>query len=301
MSGIFKGQYRAVWSQRLILILVSLLHPGYKLSAGMRRLLIGIVLFCVIVFEAFPQGELDEQQKVFFRNERSFAFLLNTDGIGFSYRFAKRLDYLNKRLIEIDAGTLKNAKEYRQRTIYQGGSFVFGKLNSTFFLRGGLGHQHELYKKADLGGIAIRYFYSGGPVFAISKPIYYRVISQIPGGSANEVTILEQKYDVSIVSPAEIYGKSGFTKGLKETKFTPGLYAKGGFNFEYSKEDRAIHAIEIGGQVNAFPKEIPILAAIENKKIFFSLFVSYRFGMILDPLHPESNSIVNIFRRKKSE
>ena len=45
--------------------------------------------------------------------------------------------------------------------------FVFGKLNSTFYLRAGIGHQHELFKKADLGGIAIRYFYSAGPVLAI--------------------------------------------------------------------------------------------------------------------------------------
>jgi hypothetical protein len=263
----------------------------------MKKLLIIAVIFFYNAVFLFAQGELDEQQKVFFRNERSFAILLNTDGIGFSYRAAKRIDYLNKRLIEIEAGTLKHPKEYRQPNYYnQGGSFVFGKLNSTFFLRGGFGHQHELYKKADLGGIAIRYFYSAGPVFALYKPIYYRVLYPI---SQTEFEIKDEKFDVSIALPQDIWSRASFTKGLNETKVLPGLFVKGGFNFEYSKEDKIIHAIEFGAQVDAFPKKIPIMASTDNKAIFFSLFVSYRFGVIIDPLDPESNKISNIFRRKK--
>lgn len=265
----------------------------------MKRLLI-LFLFSICAFPVLAQGELDEQQKVFFRNERSFGLQLNTDGIGVSYRAGKRIDFLNKRLIEIDAGTLKNPKEYRQRHPYsQGLGFIFGKLNSAFYLRGGLGHQHELYSKEDFGGIAIRYFYSAGPSLAVYKPIYYKVYYLLPGTGVDYIQ-KEEKFDPNAIAvPQEIYGRAAFTKGLRETKVMPGLYAKAGFNFEYSKEDRAIHAIEIGGQVNGFAKEIPIMAIAKNKQIFFSLFVSYRFGMILDPLHPETNRIVNIFRRQR--
>jgi hypothetical protein len=81
----------------------------------------------------------------------------------------------------------------------------------------------------------------------------------------------------------------------------PGLYGKAGLNFEYSKEDKVIHAIEFGGQVNAFPVKIPIMFGPNNKKLFFSLFVSYRFGVILDPLDPDSNKLSNIFKRKKKD
>jgi hypothetical protein len=263
----------------------------------MKKLLITAVFFLSGSVLLHAQGELNEQQKAFFRNERSFAVLLHTDGIGVSYRGAKRIDFLNKRLLEIEAGTLKHPKEYRQPNLYnQGGSFVFGKLNSTFFLRGGIGYQHELFKKNDLGGIAIRYFYSAGAVLALYKPIYYRVLYPL---SLNEFEIKEEKFDVSIALPQDIYSKAPFTKGLNEIKVMPGLYAKVGFNFEYSKEDKIIHAIEIGAQINAFPKKIPIMATNDNKVIFFSLFVSYRFGMIIDPLDPESNKISTFFRRKK--
>ncbi len=247
------------------------------------------------------QGELNEQQKVFFRNEKSFAILLNSNGIGLSYRDAKRIDYLNKKFFEIEAGTLKHPKEYKISNPYsQTGSFVFGKMNSTFYLRGSLGRQHEIFQKADLGGIAIRYFYSGGPVLALYKPIYYRVLYQNPN-NLNEIQIREEKFESSFSLPQEIYSKASFFKGIGETRVMPGLFTKAGFNFEYSKEDKVIHAIELGGQINAFPKEIPIMAGDQNKALFFSLFVSYRFGIIVDPLHPESGRISNFMRRKKNQ
>ena len=264
----------------------------------MKKLLTIAVFFIFSTVSLYAQGEINEQQKVFFRNERSFAILLNSDGIGVSYRGAKRLDFLNKRLLEIEAGTLKHPKEYigSNPNIQGGGSFVFGKLNSLFYLRGSIGHQHEIFKKADLGGIAIRYFYSTGPVIGLYKPIFYNIIYFLPN---NEYTTKKEKFSTSITGNSEILSRASFTKGLNETKVLPGLFLKGGFNFEYSKEDKLIHAIEVGAQINAFPKKIPIMASSDNKSIFFSLFVSYRFGMIMDPLDPESNKLSNIFRRKK--
>jgi hypothetical protein len=265
----------------------------------MKRLLITAVMVLSGAGFLRAQGELNEQQKVFFRNEKSFAILLNTDGIGFGYRGAKRIDFLNKRLYEINFATLRHPKEYKLSNPYvqAGGNFVFGKLNTVFYFQGGIGHQHELYKKQDLGGIAIRYFYSGGPVIALYKPIYYKVIYQI---SQTRFETKDEKFSSSIAVPQDIYSRAAFTKGLNETKVLPGLYGKAGFNFEYSKEDKVIHAIEIGASLNVFPKKIPIMASTENKAIYFGLFVSYRFGMIIDPLNPESNKFINIFRRKRS-
>ena len=265
----------------------------------MKKLLIIAVLVLIGVSSVYAQGELDEQQKVFFRNERSFGISLNSDGIGFGYRGAKRADYRNKKLFEIEWGTLKDPKEYKISNPYTtGGNFVFGKLNSAFYLRGGIGRQHELFKKADLGGIAIRYLYSAGVALALYKPVYYRVLYPV---SVNEYVIKEEKFSTSISMPQEIYGRASFTKGLNEIKVMPGFYAKGGFNFEYSKQDKVIHAIEVGAQVNAFFREIPIMATTTHKAVFFSLFVSYRFGMIIDPLDPESNKFSNIFRKKNKK
>ncbi len=264
----------------------------------MKKLLIIAVMFNFGAQSLFGQGELNQEQKIFFRNERTFAILLNTDGFGLSYREGKRINFLNKKLLEIDFTTLRHPKEVKlSNPLYDTpGTFVFGKVNSVFLIRGGIGRQHEIYRKEDLGGVAVRYFYSGGPVIAFAKPIYYKILEIV---SQNSYEIKEEKFDIKTLTPDRIYSRSAFTKGLSETKLLPGLYAKGGFNFEYSKKDKIIHAIEIGGQINIFPKKIEIMATSSNKAIFFSLFASYRFGVVLDPLNPESNTVSNALSRKR--
>ena len=261
----------------------------------MKKLLIIAVIIVLGIVSLYAQGELNDQQKVFFRNEISFGILLNSDGFGVSYREAARVDYLNKRLLEFEGGILKHPKEYKisNPSNQSQSTYVYGKLNSVFYLRAGFGHQKELFKKADLGGIAIRYFYTVGPVLALYKPIYYNTIYLTAAGAE----IRDEKFNIA--SPQDIYGRASFTKGLNETKVLPGLFAKGGMNFEYSKEDKVIHAIEFGAQINAFPKVIPIMASSDNKSVYFSLFVSYRFGLIINPLDPESGKFSNIFKRKK--
>lgn len=262
----------------------------------MKRLLISAVAIVYWVLSLNGQGDLNEQQKVFFRNEKSFGIQLNTDGIGFSYRTAQRTDYLNKNIIEYEFGTLKHPKEYKLSNPYtQGSSFVFGKLNFPMYLRASIGRQNELYKKADLGGVSIRLIYSGGVALAVYKPIYYKVIYPV---SLTEYLIKEEKFNTNIAIPQDIWGRASFIKGLGEIRAMPGLYAKGGFSFEYSKEDKVLHAVEVGATLSAYIKEIPIMASTDNKTIFFSLFVSYRFGIVVNPLDPESNKVVNFFRRK---
>jgi hypothetical protein len=264
----------------------------------MKKLLIIAIIFITAIDIAFSQGDLNEQQKIFFRNEKTIAIVLNTNGYGGSYRSGKRIDYLNKKIFDIDFGTLKDSKEVRLSNPYYQtpGSFVFGKVNSVFYLRAGWGRQHEIYRKIDLGGVAIRFFYSGGPVLTFYKPIYYKILVPV---STTEFTIIEQKFDIKKHDPTMIYGKASFFKGFDELKVLPGLFVKSGFNFEYSKEDKVIHAIEVGAEIMAFPKEIPIMATEHNKAVFLSLFASYRFGVVLDPTNPDSNTVESVFKSKK--
>jgi hypothetical protein len=268
----------------------------------MKRLLIILLIFAGFAVFVYPQGEIDEQQKSFSVMRGHSVYFSIPMGMESVTGLQKGLiiltkEYLNsmEAISRTPRNTGKGIRMYRE-------ALSFSENSIQLFISGeDIGRQHELYSKEDFGGIAIRYFYSAGPVFGLYKPIYYKVLYPVPGG-INEYEVRDEKYDPNqIASPIDIYGRSSFTKGLKEIKAMPGLYGKFGFNFEYSKEDRAIHAIEVGGQVNGFLNEIPIMAITDNKQIFFSLFVSYRFGMILDPLNPETNSFVNIFRRNKTQ
>jgi len=63
--------------------------------------------------------------------------------------------------------------------------------------------------------------------------------------NTNYYEVKEEKFDETIHTPFDIYSRAPFTRGLDEIKALPGLYARGGFNFEYSKQDKIIHAIEL--------------------------------------------------------
>ena len=261
----------------------------------MKRLLLLLAVLLILTNSLKSQGDLDEQQKIFFRNEKSFGIQLNADGLGFSYRIANRTNNLNKNILEFELGTIKHPKEYKFTSYYDGSSFIFGKMNFPIYLRGSIGRQRELYPKADLGGVSIRFLYSGGPTLAVYKPIYYKVPYYI---SIDQFILEEEKFNNAITIPDEIFGKASFFKGFDETGVVPGIFAKAGLTFEYSKEDKIIHAIEIGANLNAYLKEIPIMATNDNRAIFLSLFVSYRFGIVIDPLNPESGKIKYMLRNR---
>lgn len=273
-----------------------MLNPA---KTGMKRLLVLSVALLVWTGTLKSQGELDEQQRIFFRNEKSFGVQLNTDGMGLGYRMAKRTDYLNKNILEFELGTIKHPKEYKLSHPYSpGSSFVLGKRNLPIYMRASIGKQHELYSKADLGGVSIRFLYSAGPELAVCKPIYYKVLYLI----SSDMTIVtkDEKFNAADPYSQEIYARASFFKGFDEISVVPGVFAKAAITFEYSRDDKILHAIETGANLNAYLKEIPIMAANDNKAVFLSLFVSYRFGFVVNPLDPESNKVKNLFRSKKA-
>jgi len=247
----------------------------------MKKVLI-FIIFCLVELIAFSQGEIDNQDKIFYRDERTFSVFLTSNGFGANYRYGKRQNARNKRLYEIDFLSVKHPKETKLSTpqIYNTRSFVYGKTNSFFVLRPSIGFQQELYRKIDKGGISIRYYYSGGPAIGLYKPIYYEVLTSV--SPDNRIGYFEtQKFDPSI-QHTTIYGRASFFKGLKETKILPGATFKLGASFEYSTVDELIHAIELGVSVDAFIKKVPIMATDKNPQLFISLFLGYRFGKVIN-------------------
>jgi hypothetical protein len=245
-----------------------------------------VILFLSVVCirSLYAQGEIDEQKKIFYRNERTFGIIINTDGYGPGFRYAKRLDATRKSTYEVEFSYVKDEEEakvsqYSSNTL--GSSFVPGKVNAFFTLRGGIGYQKELFQKRDKGGISIRYFYNFGPVLGILKPIYYRVIDS----TGQEINV---KFDLDAVNNIE--GRAPFFKGIDEISLVPGAYCKFGFTFEFSKSDKMFNAIETGVALNVFTKKVPIMADNDNQFAFFTFFLSYRFGKIIDA---QFNSSVN--------
>jgi hypothetical protein len=216
------------------------------------------------------------------RNEKTGILCLTSNGINLGYRFGKRIDARNQNIYDLDFVIVKDPKEIKLTSnfnYYSSRSFVFGKKNSFFELKGTIGKQYEMYRKNDKGGISIRYFYSAGPTLGLLKPIYYdiRYYSSQPPYETSKV----EKFNTSI-HQSNINGRASFFKGFNELSIVPGASVKAGFNFEYGREDAIIRAIEVGLGMDIFPKQIPIMATEHNNFLFFNMSAGYRFGRVVD-------------------
>jgi hypothetical protein len=245
----------------------------------MRRFIISAFLASLYAC-VLAQGELDEQDKIFYRNERTYAFLLNSNGLGCNFRYAKRIDGFRKALYEVEINYLKHPKEKRITLAETNRSIVYGKLNSVFNIKGAIGNQKELFQKRDLGGISIRRFYNIGFSLAFLKPVYFEFYDQV-----------ESKYYYDkFQEHGNFVGRAPFTMGFNEIALSPGTYAKFGYSFEYSKVDGTFHALELGIALDAYFKPVKIMDT-KQENVFFvlpenyffpTLFLSYRFGKVIN-------------------
>lgn len=255
-----------------------------KLSMMLRRiyiLLIPVFFMLINSVSLSGQGELNTQRRTLYRNERTFGIFLNSNGLGADFSYAERLNARNHRLYQVELLYLKHPKEVKiTNSIYTNKSFVFGKINNFYEIRGQWGTQSEIYRKNDANGISVRYFYTLGPTIGLLKPIYYEIWVN-SGSPTDPYTLKVDKFNTSI-HQLDIYGKARFTEGLDEISIIPGASAKFGFSFEFSKMDKVVNSIEFGAGFDIFPRKIPLMANEMNQLFYLNLFAGYRFGKVID-------------------
>lgn len=245
-----------------------------------NKLFITAITLVYTGLQMYAQGDLLQEKQIFLRDERTFGAFLTSNGIGLDFSYGKRLSARNQVLYQASFMNLKHPKEISLSSGYfTGRTFVFGKANSFWELKGQYGYMSEIYRKNDAGGLSIRYFIAGGPTIGITKPIYYDVRYYIQGQVP--YYLKSEKFSPTI-HQSNIDGKSSFFKGFDELGVIPGVSGKFGFTFEYSRNPSSISAIEIGTGVDLFVKRVPIMAIETNEFMFINLFAGYRFGKNID-------------------
>jgi hypothetical protein len=249
---------------------------------------VSIFLLSFACLIAWGQGEIDEQEKILFQNERSINLSLNSNGFGAGFRFGKRRTYLNKTIYDIELAYIKDPKEVKisasPYSYATSRKFVYGKTNLFVNLRPSLGFQREIFSKEDRGSIAVKYYYGGGPSIGFTKPIYYtfNIIGPINGINYIIDTKVEKFEFSQHAQSVDIAGRASFWKGFDEIAVYPGIHANLGFSFEYGKYNQLINAIDAGMVFDAFLKKIPIMYNEHNHQFFLTLFVAYRFGWVVE-------------------
>ncbi len=224
------------------------------------------------------------------RNEKSGNVMLHTLGFGLGYRFGKNKTYFKNRMFEFDLLAMRapnQTKRYNQN-FPNPRSYVYGKLNSLFILRAGIGRQHLLNPKPYWGGVEVRAFYYGGVDLGLVKPsyLYINYYDVVDNQLIVTKTVLE-RYNPELHFPyigtnpntlSDIYGRGPILSGFSNIKLYPGLYAKGGFNFEFSAQNDRIKAVEIGAAIDIFPKPVPVMAFSKADYFFITGYLSFHIG-----------------------
>ncbi len=246
----------------------------------MQKIILNIICLFLLFDFAFSQGELQEHKTLNF-NERTYAINLNSNGYGINYTYGKRLDGYRRATIAVDLCEIKHPKEIRTSNPYFDSQkkFVFGKMNNFYLLKLSFGIHKTVFDKFDKGGIGIGYHIQFGPDLGILKPVYYEVL--YPTSNPLLFTTEKEQFSNSIHSTSDIYGKASYFEGINKSKLHLGGFARFTIDFDFGENDMFVNRLECGAQLDAFLKPMEIMANERNTRLYFAIFVGYRFGKIL--------------------
>jgi hypothetical protein len=219
----------------------------------------------------------DTLDNVLLEQQWSFGIQLNTNGWGLRFRKGKNLALLKQFMWELEFSTYKAAKEVRTINPYYSDSksFIYGKVNYLYFLRGGVGFQRIMNRKPYWGGVQLSLLYYGGFSLGITKPVYLYIIHS---SSVNDFMVTEERYNPNIHYLDNIYGRGAFLTGITNLEFHPGVYVKTALEFEFGTRNRALKALEAGATLDYSPVPVTIMAYNPKQSLFVTLYISMSIG-----------------------
>lgn len=243
-----------------------LFHERYKGAC-----LLMLFLYCTMSLLGQDVGETGEQKVTV--KEWELEAAINTNGITLGFQQGWTPDHFNKHFWEVNFVYNQHHKAVRGSSPISS-PYTYGKLCDLFFLRGGYGYQRILNHKPYWGGVQVRFTFSGGFSLGMGLPVYINVYN-------NNNELVSERYDpenVSYHTVGNITGRAGFFNGISKTMLRPGFYAKTGIQFDFSKNNLTIHALEVGATIDMVFPYIQQMAYNKAKPFYLCAYVAYHFG-----------------------
>lgn len=248
------------------------------------KLLSGLIIFLLIGVCSFSvsgqsQLDVDTSKNIILLKERSFGAIFHSQGWGVKFSKGYNKTAFNRRMLVFEMVEMQSPKQIRIINPYftNAKSYIYGKLNSVFILRGTYGNHKQLNRKPYWGGVELRFFYMGGVSVGLAKPIYLYILNITAPGDYVYTTSLE-RYDPDKHSVDDIFGRASFTKGIEETGFYPGIHAKVGLDFDYASYRTKLKSLEVGVMLDLFPRPVPIMAFNDPDYYFLTFYLNFNFG-----------------------
>lgn len=245
-----------------------------------KSTIISIILL-ITSFLSYSQEFEKDDVTIRYKNEWSGGVSFHTTGLGLEYRRAYHKTGYSKFMWTVQGFRIKHPKEVKSINPYfdKEKSFVYGKQNSLYTLRLGGGYQKVITGKNKKGNIETKYILQSGLSLALLKPNYLEVLFiPDPVNQPNHYVIRTEEFDINNHNVQNIYSKAPFRVGLGEVKPIPGLFFKGGINFEYGYEHDDLKAIEAGIMIDAYPSVLPLMVTEDNNRLYINLYVSFLYG-----------------------
>lgn len=273
----------------------------------MKKLILLTLLAFICISGLYAQSDFaprfdDGAKGVVYNKEFSVDLRAHTNGLfAFAVNFGKIKTYYKTKYYHFEIGEIKHNKEFRTRELSRtnisgANSYVFGKQNNFFVLRGGLGTKRYLTEKAVRKGLAVGINYEYGPSIGFIKPYYLNVRSDSDSNTSTRSIRYTEENAAKFLDINKVQGYSGFTKGLGEVSVVPGINGKFGLHFDWGAFDEFVKAIEVGVMADIYLKTIPIMvddatvsiqgqnpveitpANVRNRPFFINLYLSLQLG-----------------------
>ena len=241
--------------------------------------LIFITVLAVSFSVSRAQQTVFEETQVLYFSEMAGGLILHTSGWGLNFYYAENITGFKRRVYEAELVGMKHEREIKTLSDFNNiRGYFYGKQNTLTILRTSMGIQNTFLPKQSLKGVAVSYDINYGISHGIAKPVYLSIAYSNDQPSYVIDEIRDERYDPERHFPDNILGRASFFKGFNKLSYYPGLFLKLGLNFEYSNESDLIKAIETGVTLDAFYKEVPMMAFNDNQQFFYSFYVNILYG-----------------------
>jgi hypothetical protein len=171
----------------------------------------------------------------------------------------------------VELSNVKHPKEVRYTT-FIGNSYIWGKQNYLYSVRGQYGREILLFKKAPQQGVQITALAAIGPSIGLQAPYFIEY-------ATGPVTSVREPFNPDVhLSQNNILGTGRIFEGLTQSDLRIGANAKVGLNFEFGTFRSNVTGIETGLMFEGFNQEIVLIPTAQNRQYFTSAFVTLYYG-----------------------
>lgn len=240
-----------------------------------------LIFFSLLVGASKAQNVPINEPEMVYNNHYQFGFNLNSFGLGgIQFRYNWHQNAVKSSFFESEFCRIKHPKEIRRNGAIteQPNQYTFGKLNTVFFLRNGIGQTILLTERPYKNAISLRFNYSAGVNIALLKPVFLDIFYPYSVGSPSGYLVSE-KYDPNKHTDIyKIYGNSSFFVGINEIDAQLGGYGRAGIEAEWGQFPDETKSLETGITFDTFISGIPMMAHLPYESKFIGFYLAFNWG-----------------------